>query len=95
MLRGPSERVALPHAWGLEGSAMPYCTHCGKLRDTSGGACEQCRQDEAARASRTIGTAAVRSGMAGRAIERIASSLSEAGSEAAELLRIMANEGSD
>lgn len=29
---------------------MPYCLACGRLRDTLGGRCEQCRLDEAAKA---------------------------------------------
>lgn len=28
---------------------MPYCLSCGRLRDTVGGRCEQCRRDEAAK----------------------------------------------
>ena len=74
---------------------MPYCTHCGKLRETQGGRCEQCTMDEAARASRTTGTAAVRSGQARRAIARIASSMGDARCKAADLWRIMASEGTD
>lgn len=30
-----------------EGIAMPYCLGCGRLRDTNGGFCLQCRVDKA------------------------------------------------
>lgn len=30
---------------------MPYCLSCGKLRDTIGGFCQQCRIDAATRKS--------------------------------------------
>lgn len=36
-----AERGVLP--------TMPYCTHCGKLRETKGGRCRRCAEDEALR----------------------------------------------
>ena len=74
---------------------MPYCAYCGKLRETSGGACEQCRLDEAARASRTIGTAAVRFGIASEAILDVVENMMMFGADAAALAARMASEGTD
>ena len=39
----------LPGALSPKADAMPYCLSCGKLRDTIGGRCEQCRKDELAK----------------------------------------------